>query len=168
MRRRASRSAGVYSRMSIEVWGELKKYMLRAKLRNGRRFAPSYFRRDPFDFAQGKEALRFHNEHGASQPAKHCRHPERSFARVWVSRALGGRETETKDLSWNKNVAACYIEERFLDRVCHPSQQTRRMAEKSRQTPLGMTIARGSGGQRGRLAPGTICRAPTNTAAGRL
>jgi len=46
--------------MSIEVWGELKKYMLRAKLRNGRHFAPSYFRRDPFDFAQGKEALRFH------------------------------------------------------------------------------------------------------------
>ena len=37
-------------------------------------------------------------------------------------------------------VAAGYIEERFLDCACrHPSQQTRRMKEKNRQAPLGMT-----------------------------
>ena len=33
-----------------------------------------------------------------------------------------------------------YIKERFLDCACrHPSQKARRMEEKNRQTPLGMT-----------------------------
>jgi hypothetical protein len=45
------------------------------------------------------------------------------------------------------NIAARYIEERFLDCAHrHPSQKERRMEEKNRQAPLGMTgAALGSG-----------------------
>src|SRR6185437_6166009 len=41
---------------------------------------------------------------------------------------------------WAAAEDGTYIEERFLDCACrHPSQQTRRMEEKNRQAPLGMT-----------------------------
>jgi hypothetical protein len=58
-----------------------------------------------------------------------------------MQRAASGHGTPQR--LFDVKVAACYIEERFLDYVCrHPSPKARRMEEKSRQTPLGMT-ARG-------------------------
>jgi hypothetical protein len=44
--------------------------------------------------------------------------------------------------STGRAMATFSIQERFLDCACrHPSQKARRMKEKSRQTPLGMTAA---------------------------
>src|SRR5579862_6623923 len=109
MRRRASRSAGVYSRISIEVLGRLRglhaagEAAQRKALRASRyvrakaltfhqrawRFAPSYFRGAPFGFAQGKEALRFHR----ALPVR--RHSERSGPRIWFARSAGTRSRRT-------------------------------------------------------------------------
>jgi len=49
-------------------------------------------------------------------------------------------EQRARECARNDGRGGIYIEEGFLDCVCrHPSQQTRRMEERNRQTPLGMT-----------------------------
>jgi len=60
-------------------------------------------------------------------------------SRGFFFRAGYERATE-RGISLGLTMLPGYIEERFLDCVCrHPPQQTRRMEEKRRPTPLGMT-----------------------------
>ena len=55
---------GIVVDLSIRVTAHLE-YMLRVKLRIGRRLRRVVFRRAPFGFAQGKEVLRFHRRRAA-------------------------------------------------------------------------------------------------------
>src|SRR5690348_4760819 len=88
-------------------------------------------------------------------------------ARFFLSRDLRAARDGERDLSSIDIVGGRYIEERFLGCVCRRlSQEARQTEEKSRQTPLGMTLLHTRRGH-GRKKPAHYARNDALDAVGR-